>query len=134
MYSPCVACLKTPYRSKIRQASRAHCTTASFFFPLWRTSATIGRPLSSSIGSSTLQRNCPIPCSVQSYSKSCPSRSIKPRNAFLGSSRYSSSLFVCANGFSVRSVSSSASSPVKQTYKLILPHFKSRRKLHLKIF
>nr|CAD7575899.1 unnamed protein product [Timema californicum] len=62
-----------------------------------------------------LRTNWPNPFSSTLYSKSYPSLSNQPLKDFLGSSINSSSLLVDANGFSLRSVSSSASSPVDST-------------------
>lgn len=56
-YLPWFACRKTPCRSSIRHASSAHCTTHSFFFPLWLNSAIIFRPKLSVIGNSILKLN-----------------------------------------------------------------------------
>lgn len=56
-YIPWLACRRTPCRSSIRHASNAHCTTHSFFFPLWLNSAIIFRPKLSVIGNSMLKLN-----------------------------------------------------------------------------
>ena len=47
---PCLACLSTPCLSSRRHASRAHCTTASFFLPCTDTSALKGWPVGVSTG------------------------------------------------------------------------------------
>ena len=48
---PCFEALSTPNRSSMRQACKAHCTTASFFLPETVTSATNGCPVDVSTGS-----------------------------------------------------------------------------------
>ena len=47
---PCVALRRRPCRSRTRQASSAHATTASLRLPVCVTSTTIGSPLGVSIG------------------------------------------------------------------------------------
>lgn len=48
---PWFDCRRSPCWSRMRQASSAHCTTASFFFPLTTASATMFCPRELSIGS-----------------------------------------------------------------------------------
>ncbi len=47
------SCRSSPLASSIRHASRQHWMAASFFFPVWVTSATSWRPMASSTGSLT---------------------------------------------------------------------------------